>query len=122
MERNFDELVPAERGIVLVASPAKYRELISATDWTKVTMLVGPIVGPRLPPWGKTVITAGRAHVGAKKGGDLACGEKMISRGEIPHPHLSPVEAARRYRFDLGGPEDGTLYVMNRARADHYIL
>jgi hypothetical protein len=41
---------------------------------------------------------------------------------EIPFPHLPPEDAARRFKFDFGNPQDGTAYLLNPCDTKHYLL
>jgi hypothetical protein len=48
--------------------------------------------------------------------------QRAITKGEIPIFHLPPEEAARRFSFDIGGPQDGVVYVINPCNPNHYLL
>ncbi len=94
MKVNFDRLQAADRRAILVASDATYERLTEYIDRAWIDRL------RQLP------------GVGA-----LA---SKIPRRSIAIPHLSPEEAARRFRFDVGGAVDGHAYVMNPYQVDHY--
>lgn len=126
MKLDLDALAPEERRILLVASDETYRRLTEKIDWAAVGKLaafrllssavpvltllplISATVGEKLartgylvPTWARTLSTPLRA-------------------GELPLPHVSPAEAARRFRFDHL-PHDGAAYVLNPVRRDHYV-
>src|SRR5690349_21554803 len=121
MKADFDRLAPEERRIILVASAQKYAEIVSQLDKEKLVGLL-----PVLLAGGLGVVSASAASLfvlqalgsayrgllrspsgddGPKDLRNLA--KRALTKGEIVLPHLSPLEAARRFRFDIGDPEDG---------------
>lgn len=134
MKTDFDRLAPEERRILLVASDEKYRALTTELDKRTLLGLLG-----LLAAGGFTVLGAGAAGVflskalGATYKGLLrAPGDSRprdlkglvasaLTKGEILLPHLSPAEAARRFRFDFGDPEDGAAYLANPIARDEYL-
>lgn len=135
MKADFDLLSPEERRIILVASDAKYQALVSALDKSKLFALL-----PLLLLGNFGFLGAGAAGLyltralGATARGLLRSPSKeagssdlkglvgrALSRGEIVLPHLPPEEAARRFRFDFGDPEDGAAYLSNPVARDHYL-
>ncbi len=135
MKADFDRLAPEERRIILVASDDKYRALVSELDARKLIGLL-----PLLLAGGIGVVGASAASVflsralGATyKGltrspsseGEVADAKGLVmralSKGDIFLPHLSPQDAAQRYRFDPGDPEDGAAYLASPIARDHYL-
>ncbi len=134
MKADFDSLAPEERRILLVASDEKYRALVTALDRTTLLGLAGLLLAGGIP-----VLGAGAASVflskalGATYKGLLRAPEgdrprdlkglvtSAITKGEILLPHLAPAEAARRFRFDFGDPEDGAAYLANPIARDEYL-
>jgi len=131
---DLDTLAPEERRIVLVASDETYARLTAAIDWKQVAKVAGfAVLGALVPPvslipYASAVI--GRALAGTtyltptlaravREGREVRIARFRV--GELPIPHVPPAEAARRYRFDHGMPEDGTAYVLNPVRTDHYV-
>jgi len=141
MKIDFDRLEPQERRIVLVASDVKYDELVNEIDWRKVVLasMASPLVvftnGLLGVP--AATIASGLFGLAAKASGYLASTwsamevhkerekrslfRRIFTKGELPIPHLSPAEAARRFKFDVGGPEDGTAYLLNPCVPQHYM-
>ncbi|MBI2395748.1 MAG: hypothetical protein HYV09_39650 [Deltaproteobacteria bacterium] len=134
MKVDLDTLAPEERRLILVASDATYRTLTERVDWKSIGKLaafrvistaapvlsllpyVSATVGDALARSGWLAPTWTRALASLS---DLRAPSFRV--GEIPIPHLPPGEAARRFRFDHGAPEDGAAYVLNPVRADHYV-
>lgn len=134
MKTDFDRLAPEERRILLVASDEKYRALTTELDKRTLLGLLG-----LLAAGGVTVLGAGAASVflskalgAAYKGLLRAPGDSQprdlkslvtgaLTKGEILLPHLSPQEAAQRFRFDFGDPEDGAAYLANPLARDEYL-
>lgn len=135
MKADFDRLAPAERRIILVASDDKYQALVNELDRRKLLGLL-----PLLLSGGASVLgggTAGvyllqtlRATYGAlsrapdkegRKPGVKGLLSGAFRKGEIVLPHLSPAEAAQRFRFDPGDPEDGAAYLESPIERDHYL-
>lgn len=131
MKLDLDTLAPEERRLILVATDDTYRRLTERIDWASLAKqaafrllsvtspivsllpLVSATVGEHLARNGYLAPTWTRALA------DLRT--TKLRAGEIPLPHLTPAEAARRYKFDHAMPEDGSAYVLNPARADHYV-
>ena len=135
MKADFDQLAPEERRIILVASDDRYRALVSELDRRKLVRLL-----PLLLTGGIGFLGAGAASLflssalGATVRSVLRSPPaegaprdvkglvvRALSRGEIFLPHLSPQDAARRYRFDHGDLEDGAAYLSNPVARDHYL-
>jgi hypothetical protein len=126
MKVDLDTLAPEERRLILVASEETYARLRTRIDWlatarslaTRLASLVtpatliAPFVGDALARSGYLAPTWARASRASRAPSSL---------GEIAIPHVSPREAAARFRFDHGMPEDGAAYVLNPVRADHYV-
>ncbi len=111
MRTNFEDLRPEERRMILVASDEKYAELKNQTDWKKLLWVgLGPTgllasqfvlqLGPLL---GKSA--AGSAYLAttwsslAQRVREDHIFDILFAKGEIPIPHLSPREAAERFKF-----------------------
>lgn len=134
MRTNFENLRPEERRIILVASDEKYTELKNQTDWKKLLWLgLGPhawvarqLLGALVPLIGKSA--AGSEYLSetwnalAVRAQEDGAFNILFAKGEIPIPHLSPREAAERFKFDLGHPEDGAGYLLNPCANDYYYL
>jgi hypothetical protein len=131
---DLDTLAPEERRIVLVATDETYARLTESIDWKQIAKVAGfAMLGALLPPvallpYASAVI--GRAIAGTqyltptlaravREGREVRSARFKV--GELPIPHVAPVEAARRFRFDHGMPEDGSAYVLNPVRVDHYV-
>ncbi|MDY0059360.1 MAG: hypothetical protein RBU45_06080 [Myxococcota bacterium] len=59
-----------------------------------------------------------------KRLGKWKIGQRLrgaFTKGMIPLPHLAPREAAERFCFDLGGPEDGSAYYLSPCVGNHYL-
>jgi hypothetical protein len=128
---DLDALAPEERRLILVATDDTYRRLTERIDWAAVSKLavfklmsaatpamsllpfVSSVIGDKLARNGYLSPTWVRALEGLRS--------TKLRAGEIPLPHLAPGEAARRFKFDHGMPEDGSAYVLNPVRADHYV-
>ncbi len=128
---DLDVLAPEERRLILVATDETYRRLTERIDWAAVSKqaafrllsaaapvvsllpLVSSTFGDKLARSGYLSPTWVRALAGLRS--------SPMRTGEIPLPHLAPGEAARRFHFDHGMPEDGSAYVLNPVRADHYV-
>lgn len=138
MRVNFDELALDERRIIVVASDAKYQEIINQPDWTRVLMLAGgPLAlmlagGPlalAVSVFGNAATTsayvattfAAMNQVARRKAQVRPLLRRIFTKGEIPLPHLAPADAAARFHFDLGGPEDGAIYIATPCLVDHYL-
>jgi len=134
MKIDFDACSAEDRRIILVSSDKKYRELILQVDWVKVMKLGAPIIAA---PWlsvaavlgaplaGSLYLTSTWRALAALKSSSApnqSWFERLTTEHEIPLPHLDPAEAARRFKFDLGEPKDGSAYVLNPCVADHYVL
>lgn len=91
--------------VLLVASAQEVERLRSVGDSAKVAKDVLRVMYGGLPVliW------------------DLVKGDGPARSG-IPWPHLTPEEAARKYEFDMGHPQDGTAYIQNPSARDHYLL
>lgn len=131
MKLDLDLLAPEERRLLLVATDETYRRLTERIDWAAVSKLaafrllsaaapvvsllplVSSTIGDKLARNGYLSPTWVRALASLRG--------TPVRTGEIPLPHLSPAEAARRFKFDHGMPEDGSAYVLNPVRADHYV-
>jgi hypothetical protein len=123
MKVDLDTLAPEERRLILVASEETYARLRTRIDWLATARsiatrlaslmtpatLIAPFVGNALARSGYLAPTWARVS------------RASLDRGEIAIPHVSPREAAARFRFDHGIPEDGAAYVLNPVRADHYV-
>jgi hypothetical protein len=141
MKVDFDELAAEERRIILVASDAKYAEIVNRIDWRPVALAVGapfavlytagfgaPILfsllfGHTLAAsayFGGTVLAMDRLRKAKNKERPFL--HRVFSKGEIPLPHLAPSDAQSRFRFDLGGPENGAVYIANPCLPGHYLL
>lgn len=121
MKCDFDLLVPAERGLILVASEEKYKELTSQVDWKRLSwLLLLPLGGVFTPLVASSLSGPALASLGVTK---ATRGLKTFFRkGEIPIPHLAPADAASRFKFDHGHPQDGTAYVQHATRTDYYLV
>ena len=134
MRTNFEDLRPEERRMILVASDEKYAELKNQTDWKKLLwvglgptgLLASQLVLQLGPLLGKSA--AGSAYLAttwsslAQRVREDHIFDILFAKGEIPIPHLSPREAAERFKFDLGHPEDGAGYLLNPCANDYYYL
>ena len=139
MRIDFDKLKLEERRIILVATDRRYAELVQGVDWSKILKL---IVLSTLNPFhiykriaeecfGQLIVN--NSYLGdtfkklsvtmpSKQGGGISDWFKSFyQKGEILIPHLCPADAARRYNFDLGGLEDGSVYVLNPCSPKHYL-
>lgn len=134
MKADFDRLAPEERRIVLVASDEKYSALITELDRRTLLGLAGLLVAGGLPIFGAGAAgvflskALGAAYKGLLRtpGSDgprdlKGLVKSALTKGEILLPHLSPTEAARRFRFDFGDPEDGAAYLANPIARDEYL-
>jgi hypothetical protein len=131
MRAKFDELSLDERRAILVASDAKYEDIINQIDWRKVVLAAPRVVVPWL--WGPAVLwfgiaaytsayLAGTFTSAAKRAGDRrSFWQRWFTKGDVPLPHLPPDEARRLFRFDVGGPEDGGVYIANPCVPGHYM-
>lgn len=134
MKVDLDTLAPEERRIVLVASDETYARLVQTIDWKQVAKVAGfAVLGALVPavsvlPYASAVIgsaLAGTSYLtptfarALREGRDVRSARFRV--GELPIPHVAPTEAARRFRFDHGIPEDGSAYVLNPLRTDHYV-
>lgn len=140
MKVNFNNLAVDERRIVLVASDSKYEEIIDQTDWKMVLLAAGGPISYYLGG----VVAAGLALAGAlfgtaaastylgvtfiamdtiakKRAKERPFFKRVFTKGELPIPHLPPAEARSRFRFDVGGPDDGAVYIANPCLPDHYL-
>ena len=140
MKVNFDDLAVDERRIVLVASDSKYQEIIDQTDWKRVALAAG---GPMTFYLGGG-LAGGLALAGALFGAAAASSylgatflamdalakekskerpflKRVFTKGELPIPHLAPAGARSRFRFDVGGPDDGAIYIANPCLPDYYL-
>lgn len=109
MKVKFDDLIPAERQLILVASDEKYKALVSAIPWERRLIAMPDMFLPyrfllNFVPIGKDKL------------------RQMLRRGEIPIPHLSPAEAVDRYYFDYGHPLDGGAYIAHPMQDEHYLI
>ena len=93
-----------QQPVLLVASPQELDRLKKAEDWEKITRDVMIVVGGGMYVWLW----------------DLVRGDRPPH--QIQWPHLTPEEAARKYQFDMGHPQDGTAYIQNPSVGDHYLL
>ena len=119
-------LSQSQRQLILVASEDKYRQLTSGLDTKKLAggLALGSIV---LPFIGSYVALAALATSLSSAGKEIRNRiidevKQAIARGEIPIPHVSPEEAMLLYRFDVGHPVDGSAYVLNPCRDNHYLV
>lgn len=121
MRCNFDLLAPAERGLILVASDEKYKELTSQVDWKRLSwLLLLPLGGVFTPFVASSLFGSALASLGVT---NSARGLRSLFRkGEIPIPHVAPADAASRFKFDHGHPQDGTAYVLHATRTDYYLV
>jgi hypothetical protein len=135
MKVDFDRLSAEERRLVLVASDERYAALVRRGVQERLLAL-----GKRFLPLAafSPATALGVAGVtlvvrrlrerrpeqpDATSGDVVLAPDALAARGEIPIPHLSPAEAARRFRFDHGLPHDGALYVLDPvvAARDRYL-
>jgi hypothetical protein len=129
MKIDFDALCTEERRLILVASDDRYRALVAQIDFKKLLtfaspLLVGGVLGASVAASAYLARTFGavtRSLGGKGVQDERPLLERLVTKGEIPLPHLSPIEAARRFRFDLGDPEDGTAYVLHPCVPDRYL-
>jgi len=122
MKCDFNQIESVQRGIILVASEEKYSELTSEVDWKK--LLWGTLITAL--PWGisisllaSSVTATSLAAIGITNKKSL---RDFLKKGEIPIHHLSPSEAANRFGFDHGHPQNGTAYVLHATNPDYYLL
>jgi len=131
---DLDALAPEERRLLLVASDATYARLTESVDWKQVAKVIGfAALGALLPPvallpYASAVIGSAVARTqyfnptlarAIREGRDVR--NVRFRVGELPIPHVPPGEAARRFQFDHGMPEDGAAYALNPVRGDHYV-
>jgi hypothetical protein len=139
MKADFDRLAPEERRIILVASDERYQALVHELDRKMLLGLLGLLAAGGFGVFGagaasvflaKTLGATARGLLKApgeeaSGGGGLAKAKGLVTaaltKGEIVLPHLPPEEAARRFRFDLGDPEDGAAYLASPLARDHYL-
>ena len=139
MKIDFDGLPPESRALILVASDDAYRALAAQIDPLKIAKLAAPLLlpggligavfGPAASASAYLASTWATVAAARRLGGrqEVEVGEprsiidRLIRRGDLPVPHLAPEEAARRFRFDPGGPRDGAAYVLNPFVRDHYL-
>ncbi len=134
MKADFDLLAPEERRLILVASDEKYRSLVSELDKRKLLGLAPLLLAGGMGFLGASAAslflskTLGATYKGLLRGnpdGSPTDAKSLVvralSKGEIFLPHVSPAEANRRFRFDLGDPEDGAAYLANPISRDHYL-
>ena len=134
MKADFDRLAPEERRIVLVASDDKYHELVSAFDPKSLLGLAGLLFAGGLPVLGVSAAgvflskALGSTYKGLLRSSEnegprdvKALFKSAVTKGEILLPHLSPSEAARRFHFDFGEPEDGAAYLASPIARDAYL-
>lgn len=131
MKVDFDQLDTEQRRILLVASDDRYRALTDAIDRRAVGLgvlaaltvgqlsLISAVVGAGAAS--STYLAATFGYTGARLSARIRKPWDWFRVGEIPIPHLSPAEAARRFDFDLGGPEEGAAYVLNPVRPRYYL-
>ncbi len=128
MKVNFDNLRPEERRIILVASDSTYKNLTNKVDYFKTLFFLTPggylhIISVLLGKYlaNSTYLTPvwENMHSISKQSW---FGQMFTKKREILTPHLSPTEAINRFKFDLGGPVDGTAYILNPCIKDHYLL
>lgn len=103
---DIKSMSPEQRRVLLIASESELDRLRRTVDWKTVARDVVSM----LAPFGFYTALW-----------DLVVKNQSVPT-DIPWPHISPEEAARRYTFDLGHPQDGTAYILNPVAADHYLL
>jgi hypothetical protein len=109
MKTNFKNLVPVERNLILVASDEKYTALTEKIPFKKILNLL-PIF---LLPYNFLIPLIIFS---------LDEFKKILRRGDLPIPHLSPREAVNRFRFDHGHPIDGAVYIADPVLENRYLL
>lgn len=130
MKCDFDILEPEDRRTILVASDEKYSEMVSkikfrqlllASLWP-VVLALGIIPGPGTI----LAITSIALRSMLASGLSMLSGQQaliaILKAKEIPVPHLPPKEAAKRFKFDQGHPQDGFGYLLDPIVDDHYLL
>jgi hypothetical protein len=132
MKVDLDALQPEERRILLVASPQKYDELVARLDAKKLVALAAlPVLGPLLGIFGSALrmsayLAGTWTAVGrlARRQGedDRSFLQRLVTKGPVLIPHIDPSEARKRFRFEMGGPEDGAAYVLSPTAPDYYML
>jgi len=125
---DFDALASEERRLILVASDDRYRALVAQIDFKKLLtiaspLLVGGVLGGAVAASAYLARTFGAVSrsLGPPAKDERPLLERLVTKGEIPIPHLPPGDAARRFKFDLGDPEDGTAYVLHPCLPDRYL-
>ncbi|MBK8259090.1 MAG: hypothetical protein IPK82_41340 [Polyangiaceae bacterium] len=134
MKVDFDRLAPEERRILLVASDDKYRDLVTQVDTKRLLGFLPLALAGGIGLVGAGAATLflsqalGATYQGVLKGpkGDEPADLKgivtrVITKGEIVLPHLSPQEAVTRFNFDPGDLEDGAAYLASPFNRDHYL-
>lgn len=109
MKVSFDTLVPVERTLILVASDEKYSALVDDIHSRKILNLLPSFLMPyyflvNVVPFGPKEI------------------KKILNKGDLPIPHLSPREAWTRFQFDHGHPQDGAVYISHPVLDNHYLI
>jgi hypothetical protein len=109
MKQNFDDLSPIDRQFILIASDAKYNQLVNEIPWHKFLWLLPALFFPYRFLLQFLPINIDQLRAALK-------------RGEIPIPHLSPREAVDRFKFDYNHPNDGSVYIAHPVLPDHYLI